>query len=139
MALEFRIATGSTTPIYRQIVDQVRHAVGVGCRQPGEQLPSVRALAEQLIINPNTVAKAYANLVRDGLIESRRGRGYFVADRRQIYSNAERTRRLEHALEAFLSEMLVLDFAPQEIRAALDRKLSRIERDRGSRRGKTDG
>ena len=139
MALTFRISTGSATPIYRQVVDQVRHAVAVGLQQPGDPLPSVRTLAEQLVINPNTAAKAYGELVRDGLIEARPGRGYFVADRRQIYSRAERLRRLEQALDAFLSETLVLNFTPAEIRAALDKKLAAIEPDAGAKRGQTDG
>ena len=139
MALTFRISTGTPTPIYRQIVDQVRHAVAVVAQRPGDALPSVRALAEQLVVNANTVAKAYSELVHDGLIEARPGRGYFVADRRQIYARAERLRRLEQALGAFLSETLVLGFTPAEIRAALDKKLAAIEPDAGAKRGQTDG
>jgi GntR family transcriptional regulator len=126
MGLQFRISTGSSTPIYRQIVDQVRHAVASGAQRPGDPLPSVRSLAEQLVVNPNTVAKAYAELVRDGVVESHQGRGYFVGDRRQIYSRTERVRRLEQALETCLSEAVVLNFTPDEIRAALDRKLARF-------------
>jgi GntR family transcriptional regulator len=138
VALTFRISTGSATSIYRQIVDQVRRAVAVGLQRPGDALPSVRTLAEQLVVNANTAAKAYGELVRDGLIEARPGRGYFVADRRQIYSRAERLRRLEQALEAFLSDTLVLNFTPAEIRAALDKKLAAIEPDAGTKRGQTD-
>jgi GntR family transcriptional regulator len=139
LVLQLHISTGSPTPIYRQIVDQVRYAVAIGAQKPGDQLPSVRALAEQLVINPNTVAKAYAELVRDGLVESRQGRGNFVADRRQIYSKAERARRLERALDTFLSEVLVLDFAADEINAALGKKLSEIKTDTGKRRGEKNG
>ena len=138
LALELHITPGSPTPIYRQIVDQIRHGVAGGSRQPGDPLPSIRALAEQLVINPNTVAKAYGELVRDGLIESRPGRGYFVADRRQIYSDEERNRRLEEALQSFLSDALVLNFSPEEVRSAIDQGLSRIQ-PKGSKRGKSDG
>jgi GntR family transcriptional regulator len=127
MALELRISTGSPTPIYRQIVDQIRHAVACGVQRAGDPLPSVRGLAEQLVINANTVAKAYNDLTRDGVIEARQGRGYFVGDRRQVYSRAERTRRLEQALDTFLSEALVLNFARDEICAALDKRLARFE------------
>lgn len=137
MALEFRVTPGSPTPIYRQIIDQVRHGVAGGSRQPGDSLPSIRALAEQLVINPNTVAKAYNELVRDGVLESRQGRGYVVADRRQIYSNPERTRRLDEALQSFLSEALVLNFSPDEIRTRLDRELSRMRLE-ASKRGKSN-
>ncbi len=137
MALEVRVAPGSPTPIYRQIVDQIRHGVVARTRQPGDALPSIRALAEQLVINPNTVAKAYGELVRDGVIESRQGRGYFIADRRQVYSDEERDRRLREALQSFLGEVLVLNYTPDEIRMIVDRELCRIQ-PKAARRGKGD-
>ncbi len=139
MALALRISSGSLTPIYRQIMDQIRQAVASGTRQMGDPLPSVRALAEQLVINPNTVAKAYAELVRDGLLEARQGRGYFVGDRRQIYTKTERVRRLEQALDALVSEALVLNFTPEEIRSAVDRKLARLAPRAGEKREPSDG
>ncbi|HLX60397.1 MAG TPA: GntR family transcriptional regulator [Planctomycetota bacterium] len=121
--LEFRIVPGSVTPIYKQLVDQVRWAVFSGAHQPGTPLPSVRAVAEQLVINPNTVAKAYTELSRDGVIESRAGKGCFVAARRQIFSNAERSRRIQDAAATFVNEAACLGFSPDEIRAALERRL----------------
>ena len=139
MALELRISTGSTTPIYRQIADQIRHAIAVGAMRPGDRVPSVRVLAERLVVNPNTVARAFDELKRDGLVESRRGRGNFVADRRQVYSRAERLRRLDLALDAFLGETLTLDFSVEEIKSALGKKLSRVDRARSQRKGKSDG
>jgi GntR family transcriptional regulator len=138
LALEFRVTPGSPTPIYRQIGDQIRHSVAGGRLHPGDPLPSIRTLAEQLVINPNTVAKAYNELVRDGVIEARQGRGYFVADRRQVYSDTERNRRLDDALRSFLSEALVLNFSADEIRSTIDRGLSDL-RPKGSKRGKSDG
>ena len=66
MPLNLTIKTGSPTPIYRQIVDQVSLASATGAIRPGEAVPSVRALAEQLVINPNTVAKAYTELRQQG-------------------------------------------------------------------------
>ncbi len=137
MALDVRVTPGSPTPIYRQIVDQIRHGVAGRTRQPGDPLPSIRALAEQLVINPNTVAKAYGELVRDGVIEPRQGRGYFIADRRQVYSDEERARRLQEALQSFLAEALVLNYTPDEIRAIVDRELCRIQ-PKATRRGKSD-
>lgn len=73
MSFNITISTGSNTPIYKQITDQVWLAVVTGKLAVGDQLPSVRALAEDLVVNPNTVARAYADLMRDGLIESRGG------------------------------------------------------------------
>ena len=126
MALELHISTGSAVPIYRQIVDQVRRKVALGTQAAGDQLPSVRALAERLVVNPNTVAKAYAELVHDGLVESRQGRGYFIADRRQVFSRAERSRRLEAAMAVMLSEAFALQCSPDEIRQALEKQLGHV-------------
>jgi GntR family transcriptional regulator len=129
LALEFRIATGSSAPLYRQIVEQVRKAVATGALTPGEQLPSVRALAELLVINPNTVARAYADLAREGILESQAGKGLFVASRRQMFSDEERRRRLEQAVEVFLSEIAFLDFSRAEILELLHDKLAALEGD----------
>jgi len=126
MDFDFQISTGSNVPIYRQILDQVRSAVAGGRLEVGDRLPSVRGLAERLLVNHNTVAKAYSDLARDGVIESRHGLGVFIARRRPIYTKAERTRRLAAALEAFVSEALLLDFSGDEIRRALDEKLGEM-------------
>ncbi|MCW3059644.1 MAG: GntR family transcriptional regulator [Capsulimonas sp.] len=124
MSLEIQIATGSSTPIYWQIVDQIGKAVESGAAQPGDQLPSVRALAERLVVNPNTVARAYNDLVRDGVLESQRGKGVFVAERRQVFSDAERRRRLEQAGDVFLHDVRMLGFTTAEIIDYLERRLS---------------
>lgn len=131
MSLDLQISTGSNVPIYRQIVDQVRSAVASGRLSVGDRLPSVRALAERLVVNPNTVAKAFQDLLQDGVIESRHGLGAFVAKRRAIYTKAERSRRLEAALETFLSEAIVLDFTAEEIREALEHKLQALRPESG--------
>src|SRR6516162_9389027 len=99
------VTTGAGTPIYRQIADQIRLGVATGALTPGQAMPSVRSLAERLVVNANTVAHAYAELVRDGVLESHQGRGVFVANqKRQIYSRAERLRRLQQAVETFVHE-----------------------------------
>src|SRR5262249_59223973 len=93
-----------------------------------EAVPSVRQLAERLVINFNTVAKAYGELVRDGVLESLPAKGYFVAEKRQIYSKAERLRRLRQALDAFIREAVFLDFTDDEIRKAVDEGLAELDR-----------
>jgi GntR family transcriptional regulator len=127
MSLEITIATGSPTPIYRQIAEQICRAVATGRLEPGEQIPSVRALAEQLVINPNTVARTYADLIRDGVLEAQQGKGVFIARRRMVYTKAERLRRIDASLEAFISEGVQLGFTPEELREALERKLKKFE------------
>ena len=126
MEFEISIATGSDVPIYRQIVDQVCRAIATGELAPGAQLPSVRALAEQLVINPNTVRKTYADLIREGILESHQGKGVFVARRRTVYTKAERARRIDAALEAFVNEGMYLGFTPEELHEALTRKLQQF-------------
>lgn len=123
MALEIQIATGSATPIYWQIVDQVCKAVESKGLAPGDQMPSVRALAERLVVNPNTVARAYGDLVRDGVLEAQRGRGLYVANRRQVFSDEERERRLAQAIDIFLHEVRLLDFGPDEVLARLEQNM----------------
>jgi GntR family transcriptional regulator len=79
------------------------------------------------VINFNTVAKAYGELVRDGVLESLQGKGFFVAEKRQIYSKAERLRRLRQAVDAFIHEAVFLDFTADEIRSAVDEKLAALD------------
>lgn len=126
MPFEISIATGSTVPIYRQIADQICRAAATGQLEPGEQVPSVRALAEQLVINPNTVARTYADLIREGVLEAHKGKGVFVARRRAVYTKAERLRRLQATLDAYVNEGIYLGFAPEELREALERKLRQL-------------
>jgi GntR family transcriptional regulator len=121
------ITTGAGTPIYRQIVEQVRLGVATGSLAPGDAMPSVRSLAEQQVVNPNTVVKAYAELVRDGILESHHGKGFFVAEKRQVYSRAERLRRLRQALDTFVHEAVFLDFTADEIRQVVDEKLDDLD------------
>jgi GntR family transcriptional regulator len=125
--LEISVATGSTVPIWRQIVDQVCRAVATGKLVAGEQVPSVRALAEELVLNPNTVARVYAELIREGVLEAQKGRGVFVARRRTVYTKTERLRRLEATLEAYVNEGIYLGFTAEELREALERKLKVLE------------
>ncbi len=122
MPLTISILTGSNTTIYRQIVEQVCAAVLAGKIADDEPLPSVRALAEELVVNPNTVARAYRELAREGVIESRPGRGMFVSHRRQIYTTAERRRRLEQAVNSLVADGFMLGFTGAEIIEAVAAK-----------------
>jgi GntR family transcriptional regulator len=123
MAFRINLITGSGTPIYRQIIEQVRLGVATGVLVAGDAMPSVRTLAELNLVNPNTVVKAYGELVREGVLESHHGKGFFVAQKRQIYTKAERLRRLRQAVEGFVHEAVFLDFTPDEIRQIVNEKL----------------
>jgi len=90
-----RVDPALPVPIWSQIEDAVRHLVASGALRPGDALPSVRDLAREQRINPNTVAKAYQRLVEAGFLESRRGEGTFVAARPPAMPASERTRLLK--------------------------------------------
>jgi GntR family transcriptional regulator len=128
MPLLISIVTGSNVSIYRQIVEQVCAAVFAGEISEDEPLPSVRVLAEQLLINPNTVGRAYGELVREGILESRPGRGMFISGRRrQIYSGVERARRMEQAVTSLLAEALMLGFSLRETIELVTRKARELK------------
>lgn len=129
MSLQIQISFGSSTPIYWQIVDQICKAVSGGRLSPGDQMPSVRALAEQIVVNPNTVARAYGDLVRDGVLETRRGKGVYVAGRRAVFADEERDRRLDQALDVYLHEAMLFGLKDDEIEERLRRKLSDMAND----------
>lgn len=108
--LMLQIATGDPRPIHRQIVDGVRRLIASGELTLGANLPSVRGLAVQLGINPNTVAKAYSELTAEGCLDARAGLGLFVAAPRQRLSDEERARRLDEALTRFVGDVIALDY-----------------------------
>lgn len=124
------VVTGDVRPIVRQITDAVRVRISTGEIEAGDQLPSVRGLAQQLGINPNTVAKAYAELTTEGWVEARQGLGLFVAPVRQRISQIERERRLADAVQRFVCEVLPLDARAEEIHARIDAELDVVLRRR---------
>ena len=121
--LMLQIATGDQRSISKQIVDGIRLQIASGELPHGAQLPSVRGLAAQLLINPNTVAKAYAELTAEGWLEARQGLGLFVAPQRQRLSDEERERRLTDAVQRFVNDVIGLDYSTKEVTTRLEREL----------------
>lgn len=113
--INIQITTGDPRPIFKQIVDGIRMQIADGSLVEGSKLPSVRGLAMQLTINPNTVAKAYGELTAQGLLESRQGLGLFVSEHRQQLSEQEQESRLQKAISAFVNEVAYLDYTQAEI------------------------
>jgi GntR family transcriptional regulator len=127
MSFTPEISTGSPVPIYRQLVDQVRMGIATGRLAAGDQLPSVRALAERLLVNPNTIARAYAELARDKAIETQQGRGVFISPPRQMYTAGERARRLAPLLDALVSEGVALGYGADELAEALRQRMKKLK------------
>jgi GntR family transcriptional regulator len=110
--LSITIATGDSRPIARQIVDSIRLQISTGGLVEEDKLPSVRALAQQLAVNPNTVSKAYAHLIAEGWLSSRAGLGLFVEARREPLSDEERERRMDSAVDRYVSEVVATRYPP---------------------------
>ena len=113
--MEFQISTASREPIYQQLAAQVRAGVARGKLKAGERLPSVRELSRTLVVNPNTIARAYTELERDGVLHTRQGLGVFVAEPSNDLTKAARRRKLVETLDAFLTEAVYLGFTRDEV------------------------
>ena len=122
--MQFQCDATARVPIYRQLMDQVREAMARGRVQPGDRLPSVRKLSRELVVNPNTVAKAYTELEREGVLNTRPGLGVFIAKPQAELSVKARTERLSKAIDTCLTEAVHLGFSAVEVAAAFT---SRIE------------
>jgi GntR family transcriptional regulator len=112
-------------PIYLQLAEQVKHAIETGALRAGDQLPSIRPLAEELVINANTVAKAYRELEREGVIELRQGAGAFVAaSTRAASGRAERFRGAQPLVAETVDELRARGLSDEEIRRLFEAELA---------------
>jgi GntR family transcriptional regulator len=122
--MRLRIRPESDQPIYEQIVSQIVYAVAAEQLKPGELIPSVRELAETLLVNPNTVARAYQELERQGVVESRRGVGMEVTPRAPDACRKSRTEIAGQHLRSALDEVIGSGMAKDDIKALVDRILN---------------
>ena len=121
-----RIDPLAPEPLFEQLVLQVKGAVARGELGAGDRLPSVRELARELRVNPNTVARAYRELEQGGVIATRRGAGCFVKEGASALRDSERARRLDELLSKAVTEAWHLGFDADAIRAALDEHLAEV-------------
>ena len=113
--MEFHINPSSRSPICRQLNRQIREAVARGKLQPEARLPSVRELSRSLVVNPNTIARVYGDLEREGILNTRPGLGVFVARPRTDLTRKVRKQRLHEAVDRFLTEAVHLGFTADEV------------------------
>src|SRR3954451_7040707 len=122
--MHIHISTADGVPIYLQIVNQIKYLVSSGRLTPGEELPPIRTLAEKLVINPNTVARAYRELEGAGIVEKRRTAGTYVSDQGSPLARRERLKILTERIDALLAEARQMDVSFEELRKLAERRHS---------------
>ncbi len=123
-----RLNPSSGIPIYLQITEQVKHAVETGALRAGDQLPTIRKLAEDLVANPNTVVRAYRELEHEGIIELRHGSGAFVSA--SAANGARITRKAQSIVQSAIERLAALGLTEPEIRRLIESSLGvlRVEK-----------
>jgi len=124
----FRPNPSLGVPIYLQLMEQVKHAIETGALRPGEQLPGIRPLAEELVINPNTVAKAYRELEHEGIIELRHGAGAFVAGHARGRKLVDKLRTAQPVVAAAVERLRARGLTDEEIRRLFEAELAGLTR-----------
>jgi GntR family transcriptional regulator len=114
-AFQPKLDLRSGVPVYRQIIDQVRAGIGAGTLSAGDQLPTVRQLAVDLAINPNTVLRAYRELELGGTLETHQGTGTFISPQKTTKNNAERERQLTQLATEFAARAGAAGFSLEEL------------------------
>ncbi len=130
--MRFRLDLKSGVPVYRQIIDQVHGARASGAIRPGDQLPTVRQLAVDLSINPNTVMRAYRELELTGALTTHQGTGTFITDAKVEQSAAERERKLDQLVAEFVARAGREGFTVREVRSRL-KEIANQENGHGNR------
>ena len=129
----FRPNPSSGVPIYLQLMEQVKHSIETGALRPGEQLPGIRPLAEELVINPNTVAKAYRELEHEGVIELRHGAGAFVSSAARGKKDTDRLRAGQAIVAAAVEKLRARGLTDEEIRRLVEADLAALSKPGGQR------
>ena len=124
----FRPNPALGVPIYLQLMEQVKHAIETGALRVGDQLPGIRPLAEELVINPNTVAKAYRELEHDGVIELRHGAGAFVATNARAKKLGEKVRTAQPVIATAIHRLRASGLTDEEIRRLFEAELAGLTR-----------
>ncbi len=128
MGMIFRLNQSSGVPLYLQLMEQVKHAVETGALQEGDQLPTIRSLAEELVMNPNTVVRAYRELEHEGVLELKHGSGAFIKE-----SGASRARLIHKAqavVQSAVERLTFLGLTEDELRRVFENELAQARSER---------
>jgi GntR family transcriptional regulator len=120
--VQIHISATDGVPIYQQIVNQVKYLVAAGRLAPGEEMPPIRVLAERLLVNPNTVARAYRELESAGVVEKRRTAGTYVSDAGSPLARKERLRIITERVDGLLAEARQLGITVDELVELIGRR-----------------
>jgi GntR family transcriptional regulator len=128
--MQIHITTTDGVPIYLQVVNQVKYLVAAGRLKAGEELPPIRTLAEKLVVNPNTIARAYRELEISGIVEKRRTAGTYVTDQGSPLARRERTKILSDRIDQLLAEAGHMDVSLEDVIELLEHRFSVIQNSR---------
>ena len=126
MNVWIQISPGSSSPVYQQIVEQVGDAVARRTLQPGDKLPAVRRLAAELVVNPNTVARAYTLLEQSGLVTTKKGSGTFVSDPQHRHRDIANLNLLTERMDTLIARALNLGLSTDETRALFGERVDKF-------------
>jgi GntR family transcriptional regulator len=129
----FNLNPSSGVPVYLQLIEQVKHAIESGVVRAGEQLPSVRQIAEELLINPNTVARAYRELEHEGILELKHGSGAYICE--SVVARAQLMQKARTILHSAVDRLDAFDLSEEEIRRLVESELT-LRRTRKTERKK---
>lgn len=121
--MPLQLNPSSGVPLYLQLIEQIKHAIEAGAMRAGDQLPSVRQMAEELMINPNTVVRAYRELEHEGVIELKHGSGAFI--RESIVPREKLMQKAQIVVQQALDRLEALDLGEEEIRRLIENELAR--------------
>ena len=122
----FRLNPSSGVPLYVQLVEQIKHAIETCALIPGDQLPGIRTLAQQLVVSPTTVVKAYTELEHEGVIELRQGAGAFVTDQERRPNQAGRLQAAKQQVHEFIRKLRARGLTEAEIRRLFEAELTSL-------------
>jgi GntR family transcriptional regulator len=136
--LIFRLNQSSGIPLYLQLMEQVKHAVETGALREGDQLPTIRKLAEDLVVNPNTVVRAYRELDHEGVLELRHGSGAYIKE--SAAGRARLIRKAQAVVQSAIERLILLGLTEEELRRAFENELAQareVRRMEGASEGKS--
>jgi GntR family transcriptional regulator len=118
-----KLTPNTGQPLYLQLMQQIRHAIESGAFEDGDQIPGIRTLAEELVVSPNTVAKAYSELEHEGLLDLRQGSGAFICVKRRARSRADRVNQARKRVGNLIDDLRDEGLHDDEIRRAFEAEM----------------